>query len=79
MGLTTKVINMDYLGVYYDDVKVGISYRGEKNGRLTSEKSRLIYLLEDIARGHIPLHTVTSFDGHIRLLSLKVTLQVEFP
>lgn len=99
MGLTVKVTNRDYLGVYYDHVKVGIAYRGEKIGRVTSEKSAyipprgtkyvdatldvhgiqvltdVIYLLEDIARGHIPLQTVTDFDGHIRLLSLKVPLQ----
>jgi len=99
MGLTVKVTNRDYLGVYYDHVKVGIAYRGEKIGRVTSERSAYIpprgtayvdatldvhgiqvladvlYLLEDIARGHIPLQTVTDFDGYIRLFSLKVPLQ----
>lgn len=99
MGLTVKVTNRNYLGVYYDHVNVGISYRGEKIGRVTSERSAYIpprgttyvdatldvhgiqvladvfYLLEDIARGHIPLQTVTDFDGNIRLFSLKVPLQ----
>jgi len=99
MGLTVKVTNRDYLGVYYDHVKVGIAYRGEKIGQVTSENSAyipprgtayvdatldihgiqvladVIYLLEDIARGRIPLRTVTDFDGYIRLFSLKVPLQ----
>jgi len=99
MELTVKVTNKDYLGVYYDHVNVGIAYRGEKIGRVTSENSAyipprgtayvdatldihgiqvladVIYLLEDIARGHIPLQTVTDFDGYIRLFSLKVPLQ----
>lgn len=99
MGLTVKVKNRDYLGVYNDYLKVGIAYRGEKIGRVTSVNSAyipprgtayvdatldiegfqvladVIYLLEDIAHGHIPLQTITNFDGYIRLFSLKVPLQ----
>jgi len=42
MGLTVKVTNMDYMGLYYDHVKVGISYQDKKIGWVTSEKSTYI-------------------------------------
>ncbi|CAA6670503.1 unnamed protein product [Spirodela intermedia] len=87
VDLKIRVVNRDFFSLDYDEIRVGIGYRGRSLGGVSYVDARLrldgirvfedvFFLIEDLARGSVPFDTTTELrSGQLHLFGIDVPLE----